>query len=68
MRAMHLAGRCVNCGDCARACPVGIPLNLLTRKLGEEVFKDFGLRAGTTPELNYALATFRPEDQEDFIR
>lgn len=68
VRAMHLAGRCVNCGDCARACPVGIPLNLLTRKLGEEVFKDFGLRAGTTPELKYALATFLPEDQEDFIR
>ena len=67
VRAMHLAGRCVNCGECARACPVGIPLNLLTRKLGEEVFKNFGLRAGTTPDLNYALSTFKPEDKEDFI-
>jgi ferredoxin len=68
VRAMHLAGRCINCGDCARACPVDIPLNLLTQKLGEEVFKDFGLRAGTKAEIEYALSTFKPEDQENFIR
>ena len=30
VRAMHLAGRCVECGDCGRACPVGIPVHLLT--------------------------------------
>ena len=29
VRAMHLAGRCINCGYCAEACPVGIPLNRL---------------------------------------
>ncbi len=68
VRAMHLAGRCVNCGDCARACPVDIPLNLLTQKLDEEVFSNFGLKAGTTSELNYALSTFKPDDQENFIR
>ena len=30
VRTMHLAGRCVECGDCGRACPVGIPVHLLT--------------------------------------
>lgn len=27
-RFYHLAGRCVDCGECTRACPVDIPLNL----------------------------------------
>ena len=31
-RAMHLAGRCVGCGECTRACPAGIPLGLLNRR------------------------------------
>ena len=30
VRAMHLAGRCVECGTCGAACPVGIPVHLLT--------------------------------------
>ena len=68
IRAMHLAGRCVNCGDCARACPVGIPVNLLSQKLAEDVFKNFGVRAGMKAQLEYALGTFKPEDKEDFIR
>ncbi len=33
-RAFHLAGRCVGCGECARACPAGIPLGLAQSHLG----------------------------------
>jgi ferredoxin len=62
MRAMHLAGRCVNCGDCSRACPVNIPLNLLTQKIIKDISEEFG----DTEE--YALNTFKPDDKEDFIR
>jgi ferredoxin len=62
MRAMHLAGRCVNCGDCFRACPVGIPLNLLTQRIIADMADNFG------GETDYALAAFKPEDKEDFIR
>jgi len=68
MRAMHLAGRCVNCGDCARACPVDIPINLINHLLAQVTFDSFGLRSGTSPEADYALSTFRPDDKEDFIR
>ncbi|HNY13519.1 MAG TPA: 4Fe-4S dicluster domain-containing protein, partial [Candidatus Wallbacteria bacterium] len=50
IRAMHLAGRCVACGDCGRACPVGIPLHLLTEMLGEDIMEEFGSRAGTSAD------------------
>jgi ferredoxin len=68
MRAMHLAGRCVNCGDCARACPLDIPLNLLTQKLIQDVYANFKLRAGAGAKLENALSTFKPDDKENFIR
>lgn len=68
IRAMHLAGRCVNCGDCTRACPVGIPLNLLNQKLSEEIFKNFGTRAGLKIEAEYALGVYKPDDKENFIK
>jgi ferredoxin len=51
MRAMHLAGRCVNCGECARACPLGIPIHLLNQKLEALVFETFGHRSGTAVKL-----------------
>jgi ferredoxin len=59
MRAMHLAARCVNCGDCFRACPLKIPLNLLTKRIIADSFGEDDV---------YALATFKPDDKEDFIR
>jgi len=68
MRAMHLAGRCVNCGDCSRACPVGIPLYLLNQELIREVADHFDFRSGTAAKADNAMSTFKPNDAEDFIR
>ena len=67
MRAMHLAGRCVNCGECARACPMDIPLNLLTYCLIDDFKKDFNFVAGMKSDGLYALSTYRPDDKENFI-
>ena len=67
MRAMHLAGRCVSCGECAKACPMDIPLNLLTYQLIEPIRTDFGAMAGMKANAVYALSTYKPEDKEDFI-
>ncbi|MFN8257392.1 MAG: 4Fe-4S dicluster domain-containing protein [Bacteroidales bacterium] len=68
MRAMHLAGRCVNCGDCARACPMDIPLNLLTYKLIEPIKNDFGAVAGLQAKMESVLSTYKITDKEGFIR
>jgi formate dehydrogenase (coenzyme F420) beta subunit len=68
VRAMHLAGRCVGCGECGRACPMGIPLHLLSWKIGDLVAQQFGQRAGFSAIADYPLSMFRPDDQETFIR
>ncbi|MBN1665718.1 MAG: 4Fe-4S dicluster domain-containing protein, partial [Anaerolineales bacterium] len=45
-RAFHLAGRCVGCDECQRACPMDIPIRLLNQKLAEELQNAFGFQAG----------------------
>ena len=67
MRAMHLAGRCINCGECALACPMDIPLNLLTYQLIAPIRDTFGATAGMKADAVYALSTYKPDDQENFI-
>ncbi|MDD4922179.1 MAG: 4Fe-4S dicluster domain-containing protein [Bacteroidales bacterium] len=68
MRGMHLAGRCINCGECGRICPVGIPVHLLTVKMNQDLFKEFGTKPGYALKGDYALNSFKPEDKEGFIK
>lgn len=63
-RVMHMAGRCVACGACREACPVGIPIHLLTLSMMEDIQTEFG----DVPEKGNVLSTFCVEDKENFIR
>jgi formate dehydrogenase (coenzyme F420) beta subunit len=67
LRAMHLAGRCISCGECGRVCPVGIPCHLLTMQLVDQVHKYFNVYAGTSDKMSSVLSTYEPNDKESFI-
>ena len=67
-RAFHLVGRCVGCHECARACPADIRLDLLNRRLSMEVETRFGGQNHEDPSVAPPLATFRPDDPQEFIR
>jgi len=66
-RAWHMAGRCVECGACHRACPMGIDLMRFNREVARIVRERFGFVAGLNPDERPALASFRPDDPQEFF-
>ncbi|MEW6243424.1 MAG: Coenzyme F420 hydrogenase/dehydrogenase, beta subunit C-terminal domain [Bacillota bacterium] len=68
IRALHLAGRCVDCGACVKACPMGVDLRALNKKLERDVRELFGFTAGLEHEGKQVLSTFRADDPNDFIK
>ncbi|ABL65291.1 4Fe-4S dicluster domain-containing protein [Chlorobium phaeobacteroides] len=67
VRAFHLAGRCVECGNCDRSCPVNIPLRLLNRRMAKEVLDAFDHFSGMSASQEPVLASFKKDDPETFI-
>lgn len=68
LRAYHCAGRCTDCGACERACPMGIRVRLLTRKLEKDCLELYGWEAGLNLEQRPALDVYDPNDPQEFIR
>ncbi len=67
-RAFHLAGRCVGCDECTRACPAGIDLRLLNLSLAKVAEKQFDFRAGMDPSAEPIIGAYSEQDREEFIR
>ena len=68
LRAYHCAGRCTDCGSCERACPVGINMRTLTKKLEKDCFDLYQWEAGMSLEVRPPLDTYQPGDPDDFIK
>lgn len=67
VRVLHIAGRCVDCGACAAACPLNIDIRMLGKRVEKEVIKRFGFTAGLDFETQPAMAAFNENDKEEFI-
>jgi len=62
VHTMHLAGRCTECGECQRACPMDIPILALRRKTNQVIKALFDYQAGVDPEAVPPLSTFKVEE------
>ena len=67
-RAIHLAGRCIDCGECERVCPLDIPVRFLNKKLEKEAKSLFDYEVGFDADQLSLVSSFKDEDPEDFIR
>ena len=67
VRALHLAGRCTECGACQRACPMGIDTRLMISKLNQEVEDLYGYTPGEATDKTPPLSDFDMDDPQDFL-
>lgn len=68
IRAFHVAGRCTDCGECTRVCPVNIPLHLLNRKFIKDINSFYGeFQAGADRTTKCPLTDYDVNDCEPSI-
>ena len=67
VRAFHLTGRCVGCGECERVCPMHLPLGAINQKMSRLVEQWFDFRSGLSPEEQAPFTTFSVDDSEEGI-
>ena len=66
-RAYHVAGRCVDCGECSRVCPAGVPLQSIQRKIIKDIGELYGgHEAGTDAAGDAPLGVYRLDDADPF--
>jgi len=68
VRAIHLAGRCIDCAECERVCPLDIPIRFLNKKLEKDALALFGYEPGLDAGLPPLVSSFKDDDPQDFIR
>lgn len=67
-RALHVAGRCIQCGECERACPVNIPIMTLNQKIARDINELFGpYEAGMSVDSPLPLGEYRADDPGEFL-
>jgi ferredoxin len=68
VRNIHVAGRCTDCGECERACPVNIPLRSLTREMYDLVDELFHFKAGMDKDARSLMTHYEEKEAEEFFR
>lgn len=68
IRNIHVVGRCTDCGECERVCPVNIPLRSLTKKMYELVDELFQFKSGMDKEAPPLMSHYEQEEAEGLIR
>lgn len=63
IHAVHLAGRCTECGECERACPMEIPLGKLKKKINMDMKELFDYVPGTNAQEKTPLYTFKVDEE-----
>lgn len=70
VRSFHMVGRCIECGECERVCPVNIPLMAVNQKLIKDVSEFFGPYEAGVEYIEGArppLSAFKENDPDDFL-
>ncbi len=68
IRAFHLAGRCIGCNECERACPADIPLSLLNAKMAIAAREEFNYVSGMDVDAPTLVGSYDQADREAFIK
>ncbi len=67
-RFYHLAGRCIDCGECSRACPVDIPLYLFHKEVAKECEEMFHQAAGMSIEDKPVMVNYGGQDSDEMLK
>lgn len=65
IRSFHVADKCVECGECERACPAEIPLLALRKMVARDMKELFGFTAGDPERTSPLLTTLDDQPLED---
>jgi len=67
-RAFHVAGRCIECGQCDMVCPSDVPIMLMNKKAKKDLDDLFGkYDAGLETESLIPLGRYDVNDPEEFM-
>jgi len=63
-RAMHLAGRCVECGACENACASGVDTRYLIKEVTDFIKETYSYKTGMDLETEPVMLTYKADDAE----
>ena len=63
-RAMHLSGRCIECGACERVCASGVNVRYIIKAVTDFIDDTYGFQTGMDTEVQPVMTTYKFDDKE----